>query len=269
MKLLNGSELAGFIKERQAQQVRSLKQSKKIYPKLAIILCSGNPVIEKYISLKKRYGEDIGVDVSVYSLNEDEAIEKIIKLNDDNSVHGIIVQLPLSNSDKTDEVLKNVSSAKDVDSLSGMSNFDPATPMAIMWLLAGYNIDLREKKIVLVGLGRLVGSPLKKMLEAANYEISVVDENTKKPEGVIIEGDVVVTAVGKPRLITSSMIKKDAIIVDAAVASEGGKLVGDVADDVYEREDVIITPRIGGVGPLTICALFDNVIRAAQTVSKN
>jgi methylenetetrahydrofolate dehydrogenase (NADP+) / methenyltetrahydrofolate cyclohydrolase len=269
VKLLNGSELAGFIKERQAQQVRSLKQSKKIYPHLAIIVCSDNPVIEKYISLKKKYGEDIGIDVSVYSLSEDLAASKISELNNDDSVHGIIVQLPLSDPAKTDDVINMVVAEKDVDALSNVSHFDPATPMAIMWLLAGYNIDLKDKKIVLVGLGRLVGSPLRKILEAARYDIAVVDEDTKNPASIILEADLVITAVGKPGLITSSMIKKGAIVVDAAVASEGGKLMGDVADEVYKRDDITITPRIGGVGPLTICALFDNVIRSAQAFSKN
>jgi len=141
--------------------------------------------------------------------------------------------------------------------------------MAILWLLAGYNIELKDKHIVLVGLGRLVGQPLKKMLEAANYDLEVVDEDTKNPASVILGADVVISAVGKPGLITSSMLKDKAVVVDAAVASEGGKLMGDVAEEVYERADITITPRIGGVGPLTICALFDNVIRSAQAFSKN
>jgi methylenetetrahydrofolate dehydrogenase (NADP+)/methenyltetrahydrofolate cyclohydrolase len=269
VKLLNGSEIAGFIKERQAFQVRSLKQSQKVQPKLAIVSCSDNPVILKYISLKQKYGEDIGVEVAVHQIDQEDALGTIKKLNEDSSIHGIIVQLPLPDSVKTDEVVEAISGKKDVDALSPHSIFEPATPMAILWLLAGYNIELKDKHIVLVGLGRLVGQPLKKMLEAANYDFEVVDEDTKNPASVILGADVVISAVGKPGLITSSMLKDKAVIVDAAVASEGGKLVGDVADDVYERDDVTITPRVGGVGPLTICALFDNVIRAAQTVSKN
>ena len=264
VKLLNGLEIAGFIKERQAYQVRSLKQSQKVYPKLAIVSCSDNPVIAKYISLKQKYGEDIGVEVVVHQVEQKDALGTIKKLNEDSSIHGIIVQLPLPASDKTDGVVESISGKKDVDALSSHSIFEPATPMAILWLLAGYNIELKDKHIVLVGLGRLVGQPLKKMLEAANYDFEVVDEDTKNPASVILRADVVISAVGKPGLITSSMLKDKAVVVDAAVASEGGKLVGDAADDVYERADITITPRIGGVGPLTICVLFDNVIRAAQ-----
>lgn len=270
MKLLNGSELAGFIKERQAHQVRALIQANNIKPKLAIIVCTDNPVIDTYVALKQRYGADILVDVEVHKIDQANALELIAKLNADNTVHGIIVQLPLADSTKTDEIVNAVAPQKDVDALGVDAIYDPATPMAIMWLLAGYNIDIQHGKLVaLVGLGRLVGAPLKRIFDSSDVNCQVIDSNTNNPEDIMLNAQVIITAVGKPNLITSEMIPDKCVVVDAAVASEGGQLIGDLSDDVYEREDITVTPRKGGVGPLTVVALFDNVIRAARNNKKH
>jgi methylenetetrahydrofolate dehydrogenase (NADP+)/methenyltetrahydrofolate cyclohydrolase len=179
-------------------------------------------------------------------------------------VHGIIVQLPLEDPSQTDEICDLVAPEKDVDALGKRAIYEPATPMAIMWLLAGYNIDLRGKKIVLVGRGKLVGAPLEKILKSNELEVTVADRSTKDMVATLQAADVIITATGNPGLITSEMIKPSAIVVDAGVAGEEGKTVGDLAADVRERIDLTITPEKGGVGPLTISALFDNVIRAAR-----
>lgn len=264
MKFLNGAELADFIKERQAKQVRGLRQAHKIYPKLAIIICGDNGPSQKYVALKKQYGEDILVDVEVHGVAQSDAKELIEALNTNPEVHGIIVQLPLPDPSQTDEIVGTITPEKDVDGLSGNGVYDAATPLAINWLLTGYGIELRGKNIVLVGQGRLVGTPLKKMLEASDLIPVIVDENTEKPEEIFADADVIITAVGKAGIITSDMIPLDCVVVDAGVASEGGVLKGDLADDVYERGDLTVTPKKGGVGPLTVAALFDNVIRAAD-----
>jgi methylenetetrahydrofolate dehydrogenase (NADP+) / methenyltetrahydrofolate cyclohydrolase len=264
MKMLNGSELAGFIKERQAHEVRSLRQSAGTQPKLAIVVTVEHPAIEIYMRMKQRYGADILVDVDVHRVDQSEAKQLIMQLNDDPDVHGIIVQLPLAEPAETDEVCNAVAPAKDVDALGEHALLEPATPLAIMWLLAGYNIELAGKHIVLVGRGKLVGAPLERMLKNSGYDVEVVDRQTKDVRAVVEAADVLITATGQPGLITSDMIKEGTVVVDAGVAGEQGKTVGDLADDVYERTDLTITPRRGGVGPLTICALFDNVIRAAR-----
>jgi methylenetetrahydrofolate dehydrogenase (NADP+)/methenyltetrahydrofolate cyclohydrolase len=267
MKSLNGSELAGFIKERQAKQVRQLVQAHDIQPTLAIVAASDNPTIVTYVNLKKKYGFDINVEVKEYHVAQEEIATTIEFLNVDPEIHGIIVQLPLADPSKTEEVLELVSPEKDVDGLTSSSPFDAATPMAINWLLTGYNIDLAGKSICIVGNGRLVGAPLNRMWINSNLQPIVVDSNTPNKDEVIANADVIVTAVGKPGIITADLVKLDAVVVDAGVASENGVLKGDVTDDVYEREDVTMTPKKGGVGPLTVCALFDNVIRAAYAVS--
>lgn len=267
MKLLNGAELAGYIKERQAQQVRALRQAHQVFPKLAIIRTNPDPVVDSYMNLKQGYGQDILIDVDVHTINQDEAIARIKQLNKDVSVHGIIVQIPLPDPSQTDEILNAVTPEKDVDGLAKVTMFDPATPVAISWLLAGYNVELNNKKIVIVGHGRLVGAPLARMWRQSGYEITVADKNTPSLSDALRDADVIVSATGVPGLITKKMIKDNAVIVDAGVATDSNGLVGDVAPEVRDMPDIKITPEKGGVGPLTVCALFDNVIRAARRVA--
>ena len=262
MKLLNGSELAGFIKERHAHQVRALR-AQKIFPKLAIVQAKPDPVIDIYIRLKQKYGADIGVDVDVHKVEQKEVPELLNKLSNDPGVHGIIVQLPLADPAQTDEIINMVAPAKDVDSLGKDSKFDPATPMAILWLLAGYGVELKGKQILLIGRGKLVGAPLERMLKNSGQDVQVVGRESKDLAEHTKHADIIVTATGSPAILNANMIKKGAVVVDAGVASEDGKPVGDLAPDVYDRDDLTITPAKGGVGPLTVCALFENVIRAA------
>lgn len=268
MKLLDGRELAGFIKERQAHNVRALRQAHSVHPKLAIVVTVEHPAIDIYMRMKQRYGADIQVDVAVHRVEQADARTVIAQLNADATVHGIIVQLPLADPAETDAIVDLVVSEKDVDALGKHATLDPATPMAILWLLAGYNIDLRGKKIVLVGRGKLVGAPLERMLSSSGYDVTVVDKATDDPGSIIQEADILVTATGVPGLLQADMLKRGAVVVDAGVAGEQGKTVGDLAPDVYERDDLTITPSKGGVGPLTICALFENVIRAATATTQ-
>lgn len=264
MKELNGSELAGFIKERQAKVVRALIQEHKTKPKLAIVQTKDDPVINTYVKLKKRYGSDIQIDVDIHFVEQAQVKAVIEKLNKDQSVQGIIIQLPLEDTSQTDEVVDLVSPDKDVDALGKHANFDPATPMAILWLLSGYNVELNGKNILLIGRGKLVGAPLEKILKSSGHTVEVIDRGAKDLAEHTEKADVIITATGSPAILYSEMIKEGAVVVDAGVASESGKTVGDLAEEVYQREDLTITPKKGGVGPLTVCALFENVISAAR-----
>lgn len=264
MKNLDGKELAGFIKERQAHMVQSMRARKK-FPKLVIIRDSKNPVILKYVGLKQRYGEDIGVEVlDVFAENLEKLKDAVERANKDETVSGIIVQLPLSNPDWTDEVVKLISPEKDVDGLSGGGVFDSATAEAINWLLAGHNVELDNKKIAVVGKGRLVGEPLINMWKNSGLDVTVFHRGSDFSK--LAEFDVVVTATGSPHLITTEMIKSGAVVVDAGTASEDGILVGDIDDKIRERDDLGgITPKIGGVGPLTVGVLFEHLLRAEES----
>jgi methylenetetrahydrofolate dehydrogenase (NADP+)/methenyltetrahydrofolate cyclohydrolase len=263
MKLLDGAELAGFIKERHAAQVRRLR-GRGIIPKLAIVQVKDDPVINTYVGLKKKYGADIGIEVEVHAPKQNEAPKLLNKLSNDTGVHGIIVQLPLEDPSETDRIVNLVDPKKDVDSLGEKSQFEPATPMAILWLLSGYNIDLQGKKVLLIGRGKLVGAPLEKILKNSGVAVTVADRNVKNLAALAMDSDVIITATGSPAILNPDMIKPGAVVIDAGVASEEGKTVGDLAPEVYQRDDLTITPGKGGVGPLTVCALFENVIRAAQ-----
>lgn len=264
MKILNGRELAEFIKERQARDVRALRQAHGIFPKLAIVQCKDDPVINTYVRLKKQYGADMQIDVEVHVVSQEEIAKLLQKLNDDPSVHGIIVQLPLVDTGETDAVVNLVAPNKDVDALGQRAQFEPATPMAIQWLLAGYNVELKGKKVLLIGRGKLVGAPLEKILKSSGIDVTMADRSTEDLRQHAYESDVIITATGSPAILYADMIKEGAVVVDAGVASEDGKTVGDVAPDVYERDDLTLTPTKGGVGPLTVCALFENVILAAK-----
>ena len=265
MRELNGSELAGFIKERQAKQVRALRQAWHINPRLAIVTDVENPVIETYMRLKQRYGADILIDVEIYRVSAGGALEVIQELNDRDDVQGIILQLPISNPEQTDELLESIREDKDVDGLRKKAIFQAATPTAISWLLAGYGVDLRGKKVAIVGRGRLVGAPLEKMWLKSGVDVTVFEKGDDLSQ--LINYDIIVSATGVPELIKSQMIKAKAVVVDAGTASENGKIVGDVSEEVRQRNDVIITPKKGGVGPLTVSALFDNVITACLKIA--
>lgn len=265
MRELNGSELAGFIKERQAKQVRALRQAWHINPRLAIVTDVENPVIETYMRLKQRYGADILIDVEIHRVPAGGALEVIQELNNRDDVQGIILQLPISNSDQTEELLESIREDKDVDGLRKGAIFQAATPTAISWLLAGYGIDLKNKKVAIVGRGRLVGAPLEKMWLKSDVDVTVFEKGDDLSQ--LINYDIIVSATGVPGLIKSQIVKAKAVVVDAGTASENGKIVGDVSEEVRQRNDVIITPKKGGVGPLTVAALFDNVITACLKIA--
>ena len=270
-KILDGRELAGFIKERQAHLVKMLRSQKK-FPKLVIVRDSENPVITKYVNLKCAYGEDIGiqvVDEYVKNPSLESLKETVRKASVDETVSGIIVQLPLTNTDWTEEVVSEIAPEKDVDGLAnydGRENervFDSATATAINWLLAGHNIELAGKKIAIVGRGKLVGAPLIRMWTNSGFDLEVFHRGSDFNE--LKNFDVIVTATGNPHLIESDMVKEGAIVIDAGTASEGGHLVGDISNEIREREDLAaITPKVGGVGPLTVSVLFEDVLKAAQ-----
>lgn len=262
--LLHGSELAGYIKERHRREVQKLLK-KGITPKLAIIQVKDDPVIDTYVRMKKRYGEDLGAEVEIHKVKQSEVAELVKKLNADDSVHGMIIQLPLNDIEQTDELLALIDPEKDVDGLSpkGKLVFQPATPTAILWLISGNNIDLKGKKVLLVGRGKLVGGPLEQILIGGGIEPHVAVKGDPLEE-MAKDADIIISAVPVPYILKNSMVKPGAVVVDAGTASESGKTVGNASDELYDRDDIKITPHRGGVGPLTVCALFENTIQAAS-----
>jgi methylenetetrahydrofolate dehydrogenase (NADP+) / methenyltetrahydrofolate cyclohydrolase len=254
LKLLNGRDVAGFIKERQLRQVRALP----VLPRLAIVRQGATPATAMYLRVKQRYGGDIGVPVDLYTEAPADLLARIAALNDDPAVTGINVELPFTDASELEtQALAAVTLAKDVEGLAPGSTFEIVTPRAILWLLAAYNIDLAGR-IAVVGQGRVVGAPLADRLEASGCDVARIDEHTPDLAGQVRQAAIVVTATGRPGLITSDMLAPGTVVVDA------GAPASDLASDVLERDDLKITPNPGGVGPMTVAALFDNLLIAAQ-----
>ncbi|HEX9679220.1 MAG TPA: bifunctional 5,10-methylenetetrahydrofolate dehydrogenase/5,10-methenyltetrahydrofolate cyclohydrolase, partial [Candidatus Saccharimonadales bacterium] len=178
MRYLDGRELAGYIKQRQAKEVRRLKHA-GFAPVLAIICDNPQPTNQLYMSLKKKYGAEIGVKVIDFNVEPSELANTIRSVNKDETINGLIVQLPMTTGVDTDALLDAINPDKDVDGLGEKAKFDPATPLAILWLLAGYGIELADKKIAIVGQGRLVGKPLAAMLRNSGIEPATFDVGSK------------------------------------------------------------------------------------------
>lgn len=261
MRLLDGRELAGFIQARQARKVRSLKQSAKTTPRLAIIKTTDNPVNETYIKLKAGYAQAIGVEVDVHHTKQAD-IAALMKRLDQPDIQGIIIQLPLAKPGETEEICRLIPMDKDIDGLDKGSPYVSATATAVNWLLAGYGIDLSDKRIVILGSGKLVGKPLLELWRKAQLKVTSMDEHNVDWQQVK-QADLLVAATGQAKLIQSHHVAERAIIVDVGVQSVNGQLIGDIDPEIYRtRDDLTITPAKGGVGPLTICVLFENLLTA-------
>ncbi|MDR3297846.1 MAG: bifunctional 5,10-methylenetetrahydrofolate dehydrogenase/5,10-methenyltetrahydrofolate cyclohydrolase [Candidatus Nomurabacteria bacterium] len=257
MKILSGQDIADYVKERQVHEVAHLRHH-KILPKLVIFYDNDSPVITKYMDLKKSYGADIGVSVEIDKLSPENAENKLNSAAKTPTVHGIIIQLPLKTIPS--DILKLIPAPKDVDGLN--DGFDSATAEAINWLINGYNIDLKDKKIAIVGRGQLVGAPLEKMWQNSGHHVTVFEKGDNLNK--LASYDLIVTATGIANLIKSEMLKPGATIIDAGTASENGVLRGDLDPTARTRQDLTLTPKIGGVGPLTVTTLFDHTIQAAK-----
>ncbi len=254
MKLLDGREVAEYLQQRHVRVVRSLKD----VPGLAIVRVGADAATTRYLAAKQRYGDDIGVPVTVYQETAATILERVQTLNEQHPTTGIIVQLPLEPETLTDKVLAAVAPSKDVDGLGPDSPFDAATPKAILWLLAAYNIDLKDKSIVVIGQGRLIGRPLADMLEVSGNSVVRLDIDTPNLAAQVLSADIIIIGTGQPGLITSAMLKDGAVVVDC------GSPISELAQDVTARKDLTLTPNPGGVGPMTVAALFDNLLIAAE-----
>lgn len=262
-KLLSGSELQGFIKERQLRQVRNLRQEHHIIPRLVIVMSeTAGDVIHTYVRMKQRYADDIGIVVDIHAVADTELESAILEANADRNVQGIILQLPIGNPDETDRLCNLIASEKDVDGLGQGGLFPSATAQAIDWLLAGYGVELPGKHIAILGRGKLVGNPLGRMWKSRGLAVTMLDDSSTDIEAILQASDIIVTATGVPRLVRSELVKSGAVVVDAGTASENGKIVGDLEPEIRERTDITVTPEKGGVGPLTYTVLFDHLIEA-------
>ncbi|HEF1804900.1 TPA: bifunctional methylenetetrahydrofolate dehydrogenase/methenyltetrahydrofolate cyclohydrolase FolD [Campylobacter jejuni] len=278
MTLLDGKALSAKIKEELKEKNQFLK-SKGIESCLAVILVGDNPASQTYVKSKAKACEECGIKSLVYHLNENttqnELLALINTLNHDDSVHGILVQLPLPDHICKDLILESIISSKDVDgfhpinvgylNLDLESGFLPCTPLGVMKLLKAYEIDLEGKDAVIIGASNIVGRPMATMLLNAGATVSVCHIKTKDLSLYTRQADLIIVAAGCVNLLRSDMVKEGVIVIDVGINRlESGKIVGDVDFEEVSKKSSYITPVPGGVGPMTIAMLLENTVKSAK-----
>ena len=275
--ILDGKALAGKLKEEIRKQVSAL-QSEGVYPKLAVILVGDDPASQVYVRNKKRDCEEVGIVSQSITLPADTGREELAgiirSLNNDASVHGILVQLPLPEGLDDSEITQLIAPEKDVDAFSyynvgrimtGDYSFVPCTPAGCMELIKLSGISVEGKNCVVIGRSNIVGKPMAMLLMQANGTVTVCHSRTKNLAEITRGADVLVCAVGKPGFVTGDMVKEGAVVIDVGInRCADGKLRGDCEFDSCAAKASYITPVPGGVGPMTRVMLLKNTINAAR-----
>ncbi|MBC7342200.1 MAG: bifunctional 5,10-methylene-tetrahydrofolate dehydrogenase/5,10-methylene-tetrahydrofolate cyclohydrolase [Clostridia bacterium] len=275
-RLLEGKPIAAQIREETKAEVARLREQ-GIVPKMAAVLVGDDPASVVYANSKKKASSNVGIDYELFTLpgdaSESQVLELIDKLNSDPSVHGIMVELPLPAHIDKQKVLEAVRPDKDVDGshpinrgyiLSGQDGLFPATPQSCVEILVRSGIEIEGKRAVIVGRGETVGKPLVFLLLKYNPTITICHSRTRELGSVTREGDILIAAVGKPRMIKADMIKPGAVVIDAGINEVDGGICGDV--DFEEAKEVAgaITPVPGGVGSLTTVLILRNVLKGIR-----
>lgn len=274
--VINGRAIAREILDELKIRVANLK-GKGITPTLAIILIGNNPESEAYVEQKEIRAAKIGVDVKVFRLDknvpESELIGTIERLNNDNNVHGIIVQRPVGGV--SSEVLNDaVNPNKDVDGFHPNSPFDPPIAQAVFKILESIKVDLKNKRITIIGKGQTGGAPIIKALTKSGLYslLNIIDSKTKEDEKeqMLKNSDIIISAVGKPNVISSKDIKKGSILISIGLSmGEDRKLHGDYDESDIKNVASFYTPTPGGVGPVNVAMLLKNLVEAAEQKSIN
>lgn len=248
---------------------RILKLGRK--PTLAAIWLGNDEVTAKYVQIKQRTAEKLGIHFDIIKFDaktsQNIIIERINELNQDDKVDGLMVQMPLPKNFNSMKIIESIESSKDVDGLRYCANMPssifPPVVAAIILALEMADKSIYNKKITVIGRGFLVGSPLIRYLEDKTDKIRIGDSGTPYLATITQDADVVISAVGKPKLITANMVKDDVILVDAGTSEAGGALAGDIDPKAYQKAS-FYTPTPGGIGPVTVAMLFRNVVEAAE-----
>ena len=275
-KVIYGSEIATEVKANLKEKVAKLAELGKRLPKLIVILVGNNPASLSYVTGKEKACKAVGMDNELIKLPEEttqEELEALIqKLNEDEGVDGILVQLPLPKHLNEDAILEKIDPSKDVDGFHPINvgkmmlnkeTFLPCTPKGIMVMLEKMGLnDLSGKEAVVIGRSHIVGKPMGQLLLNKNATVTYVHSRTKNIEEVCRRADILVVAIGRPRFVTKEWVKEGAAVIDVGINRVDGKLCGDVDfDDVIDHVSYI-TPVPKGVGPMTIAMLMENTFEA-------
>lgn len=272
---VSGKNVAEAILKKLEKEIKT----KKLQPKLAIILAGNDPSSRIYVNNKLKIAKRIGIKAELFEFSNTErekCLKTIKKLNADPQTHGIIVQHPIFKGWDFDEFIFGVSPQKDVDGFKDDSYFQGATALAVWEMLTAFALTegfkkvkkfLKDKKIVLIGKGKAAGGPTLKLLSEKGFEVSVVDKDTKNPKPIIKTGDIVISATGVKNIVNKSNLKKGAYVVAVGVGKEKVdgkmKIFGDINEEEVSKIAKLYCPTIGGIGPLTIVSLLKNVVESA------
>ena len=277
MKVIDGKSVSAKIKEEVKNEAQELIK-KGIKPTLAVILVGDDKASQTYVASKEKACINAGMGSVMHRLKENttqnELLALIDVLNKDDSIHGILVQLPLPKHIDTNEVLKQIDPSKDVDGFhainvgklhSGLDGFVPCTPLGIMVLLKEYNIDVTGLNALVIGRSNIVGKPMGALLLNAGATVTTAHSKTKNLEQIAKNADLIVVAIGKPKFLTSNMVGDGAIVIDVGINRlDDGTLCGDADYEAIKDKCSFITPVPGGVGPMTIAMLLSNTIKSAK-----
>ena len=278
MVLLDGKILSAKIKEEVKVEVTQIVKEKNITPGLAVILVGNDAASATYVASKAKACKDAGIYSVVHempeSITQEELLETINMMNNNPKLDGILVQLPLPKHIDTTTVLEAINPLKDVDGfhpynvgrmVSNLDSFLPATPFGVMRMFEEHNIELSGKDVVVIGSSDIVGKPMASLLINKKATVTVCNSRTKDLKAHTLKADIVIIAVGVPYLLKEDMVKDGAVVIDVGInRGEDGKLYGDVDFENVEKKASYITPVPGGVGPMTIAMLMNNVIKATK-----
>ena len=276
-EIIDGKELAKNIREKLKDEVIELKNA-DINPKLAVIMVGDDKASKVYVKNKSKACEDVGIAYEEYLLpaetRMEELLELIEKLNNDETVHGILVQSPLPQGLDANVAFRTISPKKDVDGFNPINVgklslnqdcFVSCTPFGVIKMLEAYNIPIEGAHAVVVGRSNIVGKPLVQCLLNKNATVTVCHSRTKNLKEMTKQADILIAAIGKPKFVTADMVKDGAVVIDVGInRMDDGKLVGDTDFENIKEKASHITPVPGGVGPMTIAMLMHNVVKAAK-----
>ena len=277
MKILDGKAVSLKVKESVKVRAEELKKF-GVEPTLAVVLVGEDKASQTYVRAKEKACNEYGIKSVAHRLSENTTQEELLALinvlNLDDSIHGILVQLPLPKHIDTNTILATIDPTKDVDGfhavnvgklVSGLDGFVPCTPLGVMEILKEYGIDVAGLNAVVIGRSNIVGKPMANLLLNASATVTTTHSKTKNLKEICKNADLIVAAIGKPFFLKADMVKEGAVVVDVGINRlDDGRLVGDVDFDEVAPKCSYITPVPGGVGPMTIAMLLNNTILAAQ-----
>ena len=281
MEIIDGKQLAKKTREKLKYEVEDLKKE-GIQPKLAVIMVGDNSASQIYVRNKSKACNDVGIEFEEYLLpgttKQEELLDVIEKLNNNKEINGILLQSPIPDGLDINEAFRKISPEKDVDGFHpvnvgklvlGQDTFVSCTPYGVMKMFEEYNIDLEGKNAVVIGRSNIVGKPMSQCLLNKNATVTICHSRTRNLPEITKNADILVSAIGRPEFVTADMVKDGAVVIDVGInRTPEGKLKGDVDFENVSKKASYITPVPGGVGPMTIAMLMNNVVKASKNQAK-